>query len=580
MKRILLVVFVLSMGNLAWAQSTPPPNGSWQSFAILGTTVTNTGATIVRGDLGVTSGTAVTGFPPGILSGGMMHSNDAEAVSARADAMTAWSALRGEPCGGPLSDFILGTTPGAVILTPGVYCFAGPAQLTGTLTLDGPGVYVFQVGTTLTTASSSSVVLANGATAENVFWQVGSAILGANTAFVGSIFTFTSDTVTVTAGSSVAGRVLALNGAVTLDTNTVTESNPVAGRWEIVHTSGDSPAQTALFPGGFSTFLLPGGTGYTFGTFANSICVIDDEAFNVVPTWVGWNDVQITITVDNLGAAPDFSIVYSGKYVSSSIPGDPTMFIPTITGTYVPTGGAPGCSNGAGTFVATFLPTISSGSANGSLDATTPGTTGATGFTSPVNATVNFGTPPSPGQVNGTVSLDSNPTFGGKACFATSMTDGTGPVNPLTINPSLSAQSGIILQMRAEGRDPSGAATTLELDGYSANLYFTDTNTDPTANQIAIGEWAAGAAIGEDNPDPSLAGAGVVNDGTNSAIVLFYGVVGGACNGAGGADAPFHFVSRKPHIQGHRKHSRRGRSDRDRDRDRDRGRTKVGKGRE
>jgi len=152
-----------------------------------------------------------------------------------------------------------------------------------------------------------------------------------------------------------------------------------------------------------------------------------------------------------------------------------------------------------------------------------------------------------------------------------------GPVNPLTINPSLSAQSGIILQIRAEGFDPSGAPTTLELDGYSANLYNTPpANTDPTANQITSTQWAAGAAIGEDNPGATPPSDGVANDGTNNAVVLFYGVAGGICNGAGGADAPFHFVAVKPHIHGHRKHSRRGR----RDRDRERGRSKVDRDRE
>jgi hypothetical protein len=581
MKRILLVVFVLSMGNLAWAQSAPPL-GSSKSFAILAnTTVTNTGATLVKGDIGVSTGTAVTGVPPGILSEGTIHSNDALAMSAQADANAAYLALQGEGCGTNLSGLILGTSPGAVTLGPGVYCFAAGAQLTGALTLSGAGVYVFQLGTTLTTAADSSVVLANGATAENVFWKVGSsATLGANTSFTGSIFALTSDT--VTAGSSVAGRVFALNGAVTLYTNTIAEDLAV-GRWEIVHTTGDNSLQTAQFPGGFSTFLFSDGTGNTSATFANSICVINGEATNVVPTWVGLggNNVQITITVDNLGEGPNFSMVYTGTYGLTPIPGDLTVSIPTITGTYAP-GGDPAstsaCSNATATspgmFIATFLPTISSGSATGSLDGFSPGTTGGPAFDATVNATVAFSTPPSPGQMNGTVTLDSNPTFAHNACFATSMIGG--PVNPLTINPSLSAQSGIILQIRAEGFDPTGAPTTLELDGYSANSYFTDTNTDPTANQIAAGEWAAGAAIGEDNPGTTPSSDGVANDGTNNVIVLFYGVVGGVCNGAGGADAPFHFVSAKPHIHGHRRHSRRGRSDRERDR----GRTKVDRDRD
>jgi Ice-binding-like len=555
-KKNLLVVFVLSMGNVAWAQS-PPPLGSSQSFAILGgSTVTNTGATIVNGDLGVSPGTAVTGFPPGTVSGGTIHANDAAAVSAHADASTAYAALAAESCGTNLSGSTLGTSSGAITLGPGVYCFGSSAVLTGTLTLNGPGIYVFQVGSTLTTSTSSSVTLTNGATAENVFWQVGSSTtLGVDTVFVGNIFAFTSDT--VDAGSSIAGRVIALNGAVTLDTNAIIETASPLGRWEIVHTSGDSSAQTAFYPGGFSTFLLSGGTGYTYGTFANSNCVIDDEAFNVVPTWVGLggNDISITITVDNLGAAPNFSFIYTGRYAFVPIPGDSSVSIPTITGTYVPTGDASACSDATvispGNFTATFLPTISSGSASGSLDGFSPGTVGGTPFDATVNATVNFSTPSSPGQMNGAVSLDSNAVFGGSPCFAT-----TGSlVNPLTINPSLSAQSGIILQIRAEGVDPSGSPTTLLLDGYAANLYTTSSNTDPTANQITSTEWAAGAAIGEDNPAAGV--SGVANDGTNNVIVLFYGVLGGACNGAGGADAPFQFIPAKPHLHRHRKHHRR-----------------------
>src|SRR5207248_10364506 len=108
-----------------------------------------------------------------------------------------------------------------VVLPPGVYCFKSSAQLTGQLTLDGNGVYVFQIGSTLTTATNSSVVLNNGAQCGNVFWQVGSsATLGTGTAFLGNLIAFTSDT--VTHGVNVAGRVFARGGAVTLDTNNIT----------------------------------------------------------------------------------------------------------------------------------------------------------------------------------------------------------------------------------------------------------------------------------------------------------------------------------------------------------------------
>ncbi len=213
MKRLLLVICMLSMGSLGWAQSAPPL-GSAQSFAVLGaSTVTNTGPTVITGDLGVSPGTAVTGFPPGKASG--VHAGDATATAAQAAAHTAYANLVAQPCGTNLTGKTLGTSPGAVSLSPGVYCFDSSAQLTGTLTLNGSGVYVFQIKSTLTTASSSSVALAKGATAGNVFWQVGSsATFGTNSAFAGNVLANISDTVTT--GTSVTGRVFALTGAVTL----------------------------------------------------------------------------------------------------------------------------------------------------------------------------------------------------------------------------------------------------------------------------------------------------------------------------------------------------------------------------
>jgi len=219
MKKLVLV-YMLSMSSLAWAQSAPPL-GSAQSFAVLGaSTVTNAGPTVIAGDLGVSPGTAITGFPPGSVTGGTVHAGDATATAAQAAAHTAYAALLAEPCGTNLTGKTLGTSPGAVTLSPGVYCFNSSVQLTGALTLSGDGVYVFKTGSTLTTASNSSVVLANGATAGKVFWQVtSSATLGTKTAFEGSILANISDTVTT--GAGVTGRVFALTGAVTLSGNRI-----------------------------------------------------------------------------------------------------------------------------------------------------------------------------------------------------------------------------------------------------------------------------------------------------------------------------------------------------------------------
>ena len=539
------IIFILTTGA-AWAQSVPPL-GSAQSFAVLGaSTVTNAGPTAVAGDVGVSPGTSITGFPPGTVTGGALHPGDAAAVAAHADAQTAYTDLLAEPCGTNLSGEILGTSPGAVTLPPGVYCFDSSAQLTANLTLSGNGVYVFQIGSTLTTASNSSVVLSNGAKAANVFWQVGSSVtFGTSTAFAGSLLAAVS--ATVTSGTSVAGRVFALSGAVTLDTNMITIAASGTGRWEIVHTSGDNSAQTSLYPGGFSTFLTDDGLGYTYGTFTNSICVVDPESSNIVPTWsvTGGNAIRITIAVDNMGLGPNFSMTYDGVYnFHTPIPGDSSASIATIAGTYYARGDISACSlatqTSPGNFVATFIPTISSGSASGSLDGFSDDNGSA--FDAPVMATIVFGGPPAPGQVAGMVSLASNPTFNGIPCFATT----SGAVNPLTINPNRSSQSGTSEYLFAEGLDPQGVPTTLFLNGFSANVY-TGTNTDPNASQISATEWAVSAAIGEDNPSAGVAGVSL--DGTNNVMVYFYAVVGGACDNAGGADSPFLYTAGAPLVQ-------------------------------
>lgn len=205
----------------AWAQ-TAPSLGSAQSFAVLGSsTVTNTGPSVITGDLGVSPGSAVTGFPPGLVVGGMIHAADAFALSAQGSVTTAYNSLAGQSC----TQDLTGQDLGGLILTPGVYCFSTSAQLTGPLTLNAQGdasaVFIFKTGSTLTTASGSSVALMNGGSACNVFWQIGSsATLGTTTSFVGNILALTS--ITLTTAANVTGRALARTGAVTLDSNTIT----------------------------------------------------------------------------------------------------------------------------------------------------------------------------------------------------------------------------------------------------------------------------------------------------------------------------------------------------------------------
>jgi len=204
------------------AAASAPPLGSAQRFAVLGgSTVTNTGPTTITGDVGVSPGTAVTGFPPGIVAGGAIHAADAVAIQGQNDVVTAYNALASQACTFNLT----GQNLGGMTLVPGTYCFPSTsAQLTGTLTLDAQGnsnsVFIFQVGSTLTTASNSTVREINGGNHCNAFWQIGSsATLGTGTTFVGNILALTS--IALNTSTSVSGRALARNGAVTLDTNTI-----------------------------------------------------------------------------------------------------------------------------------------------------------------------------------------------------------------------------------------------------------------------------------------------------------------------------------------------------------------------
>ncbi len=198
-----------------------PVIGAFQSFSILaGTTVTNTGPTTIVGDLGVSPGTAVTGFPPGLVNGGVIHAADAVALEAQAELTVSYLDLAGRPCDSNSTGIDLaGRT-----LAPGTYCFSSEALLSGDLVLDALGspdaVFIFQIGSKLTAASGSSVRIINGGQGCNVFWQVGSsATLGSGSTFVGTILALTS--IDVATGATVSGRLLARNGAVTLDTNHV-----------------------------------------------------------------------------------------------------------------------------------------------------------------------------------------------------------------------------------------------------------------------------------------------------------------------------------------------------------------------
>jgi len=277
--------------------------GTAQTFGVLGgSAVTNTGATTVNGNVGVSPGSAVGGFPPGIIVGGATHSNDAVAQQAQNDLTTAYNNIASTPCTVDLT----GQNLGGLTLTPGVYCYSTSAQLTGALTLNALGnanaLFLFKIGSTLTTASGSSVTVINngGNSCNKAYWQVGSsATLGTGTSFVGDILALTS--ITLTTGANTNGRALARNGAVTLDTNningcgvqtcpiitvnpaTLPNGNVGTAYNQIVSASGGtSPYAFAVSSGALPTGLILNsvsgaisGTPTTAGTFTFTITATD-----------------------------------------------------------------------------------------------------------------------------------------------------------------------------------------------------------------------------------------------------------------------------------------------------------------
>lgn len=220
-----VVSSVIFLHHSATAVPTSVDLGTASSFAVLaGAGITITGPTTITGDIGTHPTASITGLENLTLNG-VNHADDAVTVQAKSDLVVAYDDAAGRS---PDVIYVDGFDLVGLTLTPGVYNSPSSLFLSGTLTLDAQGnpdaVWIFQAGSTLITASDSTVNLINGADACDVFWQVGSsATLGTDSYFVGSILALTS--ITLTTGAEVDGRVLARNGAVTLDSNTITRSN-------------------------------------------------------------------------------------------------------------------------------------------------------------------------------------------------------------------------------------------------------------------------------------------------------------------------------------------------------------------
>ena len=229
---------------LAALASTAPGLGTAASYAILAGTpaITNTGATVISGSVGISPAASVTGFPPGTVVNGTIQAGTAAAGTAKSNLTAAYGVAASSPCNFNKT----GQNLGGKTLTPGTYCQTTAPTLTGILTLSGNGVFIFQIGSTLVTAPGATVRLTNGAQPCNVFWQVSSsATLDTTTTFVGTIMALTD--IHLNNGASIAGRALARNGTVTLINNRITAPttcNAVSG----APNGGGGPAQGEGFP--------------------------------------------------------------------------------------------------------------------------------------------------------------------------------------------------------------------------------------------------------------------------------------------------------------------------------------------
>ena len=223
----LLALALTFSHQLATAQQLPVNLGGAAGFGVLaGSTVTSTGGTIVHGDLGVSPGTAITGFftvdgGPGTVNGTIYNATPGPAALAQAALTLAYD----DAASRSLNPVAVAGNLGGMTLTPGLYKSTSSLEISsGNLTLDAQGnpnaVFIFQMASTLTTSSGLQVLLAGGADAANIFWQVGSsATLGTTSVVEGNILALTS--ISLATGARLDGRALARNGAVTLDSNSI-----------------------------------------------------------------------------------------------------------------------------------------------------------------------------------------------------------------------------------------------------------------------------------------------------------------------------------------------------------------------
>lgn len=375
-----LCVAALTLAIPAVGHTAQPPVdlADAGTFAVLGgSTVTNTGPSVITGDLGVSAGSAITGFPPGLVLGAT-HAADAVAAQGQVSLTAAYNDAAGRT---PITS--VPADIGGLTLVAGVYNSAVALGLTGDVTLDAEGdpgaVFIFQAGSTLTTASGSRVLLVNGANPCNVFWQVGSsATLGTATAFNGTIMALTS--ITATTGATVDGRLLARNGAVTLDTNVVTRA-PCNADISVVKTG---PA--TIEAGGQLTWTVQATNNGPAG--ATAVTVVDTlpAGTTFVSAGPGCTAAAGVVTCDIGSLASGAS---ASRQITVLVPGGAagTTLVNTATGSATQVDDTPGNNTATATTQVVAPTTV-----------VPPDTTGGTGTTTTGTSDTPAGQTPPPGS--------------------------------------------------------------------------------------------------------------------------------------------------------------------------------------